>query len=190
MKSYIVPGLDSTDRDLLHNHGIVFYDWNTEIIVNESQMADALQLLGATATEAATEYENMYMLTLVFNTTAPTADGDKRALDRSRRQSRANYIQACQARLQDFVTQAQANVTDGRKKLGPAQDRFVMLSRQQFVAGQGTVSEQDLAEQFERLLEVPKVKAVRVSSGAILVYTETLTASDPRTSQTYELGEY
>jgi len=193
MKSYIVPGLDSTDKDLLHNNGIVFFPWNTEIIVDESQLAEALKLLGATATEAETEYENMYMLTLQFNVLAPTPAGEQRALDRVRKQSRANYIEACKARLQEFVTQAQTKVTDGRNKLGPAQDSFASLSRQLFVAQQrddGERLKQELDEQFERLLAVPHVKAVRVTTGAILVYTDTICATDARTGLRHELGEF
>ena len=193
MKSYIVPGLDSTDKDLLHNNGIVFFPWNTEIIVDESQLAEALRLLGATATEAATEYENMYMLTLTFNLPAVTPAGEKRALDRSRRQSRINYIEACKARLQEFVTQAQTKANEGRNKLGPAQDSFASLARQMFVAGQRSDSERlkaEFAEQFDRLLAVPHVKAARVTTGAILVYTDTICATDPRTGLGHELGEF
>ncbi|HEY9868416.1 MAG TPA: hypothetical protein V6D08_04570 [Candidatus Obscuribacterales bacterium] len=193
MKTYIVPGLDNVDRELLHNHGVLFYPWGTEIIVDQSQLPAALQLLNATATEAPTEYEGMYMLTLQFNTMVSAESADKRALDRARSQSRANYIQACQARLKDFLTQAQQKVSEHRKKLSPAQDSFVALARQRFLAAQGKVDERmerEFREQFQRLLATPKVRAVRVTSGALLVYTETLYARDPRTGLRHELGEY
>ncbi|HEY9786785.1 MAG TPA: hypothetical protein V6D17_15390, partial [Candidatus Obscuribacterales bacterium] len=194
MKSYIVPGLDDTDKLLLHNNGMVFYQWDAEnIIINESQLPQLLELLDATASEAATEYENMYMLTLQFNMTAGSNNGGNRAADRARLQSRAKYIQACSARLTAVLNEATAKVEDRKKKLGPAQEAFVSSARYSYIASNKKSEEElarEFAEQFERLKAVPKVRAVRVTNGAILVYTETLYATDPATKLRHELGAY
>lgn len=192
MKSYIVKGLDSNDRELLHVNGVVFYPWDTDdLIINESQLNLFLKLLEATATEQATEFEGMYLLNLQFNTSAASG-ASGRALDRARAQSRAKYIEVCSARLAEFINQASSRTEGRRKALKPAQEGFGRLSRQVFLTEQSDRSELEeaFAEQFERLSQVEKVKAVRVTNGALLVYTDLLKATDQLTGVEHDLGEF
>lgn len=193
MKSYIVCGLDNSDKGLLHNHGVVFYDWDTDIIIDQSQLEPALRILNATASEAATEYEDLYKLTLQFNATVNAVDGRNRVLDRAHAQSRAYYIQACSYRLKALVDEAQARVNGGRQKLLSAQESFVWLARQHNLSRM-PVSEdklkQQFADQFQRLIKTPKVAAIRVGSGCLLVYTDMLYAINPGTGVRHQLGQY
>lgn len=193
MKSFIIPGLDNNDKQLLHNHGVIFYPWNgDDILINETQLENVLQILDATATQQVTEYEDMLQLTLTFNPTAKTNVAG-RVMDRAHAQSRANYIKVTSQRLAEFINQATSRTAEKKKKVGPAADRFVKLARQSYVAqnaGDKAALEQFFADQYEQLLQVPKVRAVRVTSGAILVYTDLLTATDPKTGITHELGEF
>ncbi|MBI4533896.1 MAG: hypothetical protein HY711_08095 [Candidatus Melainabacteria bacterium] len=193
MKSYIVCGLDNSDKGLLHNHGVVFYDWNTDIIIDQTQLEPTLSILNATATEAPTEYEDLYKLTLQFNAKAESTGDKNRVLDRAHAQSRASYIQACSYRLKGLENEAQAKVSDGRQKLVSAQESFVWLARQHHLSGtrvQEDKLRQTFAEQFQRLINVPKVRAIRVSNGSILVYTDMLYARNPGTGLLHELGQY
>ena len=197
MKSYIVPNLDNNDKQMLHDHGVVYYPWdNVSIIIGETHLEQTLRLLGATATEKETEYEGFYQLTLTFtpavNATAPATQRG-RHYDAATQASRARYIELCSARLGSMAKQAVARINSRKQKLVPAQELFVKNARHHFV-GSTNLSEDALktrfSEEYDRLLAVDKVKAVRVTNGALLVFTETLIAVNPKSDKRHELGEY
>ncbi|MCC7531767.1 MAG: hypothetical protein IT342_24905 [Candidatus Melainabacteria bacterium] len=196
MKSYIVPNLDNNDKQMLHDHGVVFYPWdNISIIVEQAQLEHALQLLGATATEQATEYEGFFLLTLTFTPVQTMVTGNQRGrqYDMATAASRARYIELCSARLGDMARQAMAKINNRKLKLGPAQEVFVKNARHHFV-GATNLPEDALrkrfADEYDRLTAVDKVKAVRVTNGALLVFTHPLIATNPRGGRKHELGEY
>lgn len=197
MKSYIVPNLDNNDKQMLHDHGVVYYPWDdVSIIIGESHLEQALRLLGATATEKETEYEGFYQLTLTFTPT-PNAVAQTnprgRQYDATTQASRARYIELCSARLGDMAKQAVAKINNRKQKLVPAQEVFVKNARHHF-CGSTNLPEDALktrfSDEYDRLLAVDKVKAVRVTNGALLVFTDTLVATHPKTGKRHELGEY
>lgn len=195
MKSYIVPNLDNNDKQMLHDHGVVYFPWNNDIMIDPTQLEHVLQLLGATATEQATEFEGMFLLTLAFNA-APISRQPKNTGSRfnmAHAASRARYIEICSARLGELARQAQAKVIERKQKLAPAQESFIKASRSHFVTttqSSEAALKANFAEQFDRLASVEKVKAVRVTNGAVLVYTDCLFARDPRTKLLHELGSF
>lgn len=197
MKSYIVPNLDSNDKQMLHDHGVVYYPWdNVSIIIGEAHLEQALRLLGATATEQATEFEGFYMLTLTFNP-APTVvapvSGRARQYDMATSASRTRYIELCSARLGDMAKQAMAKVNSRKQKLSTAQETFVKYARNHFVGASSLPEDalkQRFSDEYDRLIVTDKVKAVRVTTGALLVFTDTLVATNPKDGRRHELGEF
>ena len=194
MKSYIVTGVDDVDKRMLHNNGVVFYPWDTDIVIDQTQLDLVLSLLNATATEAATEFENMYKLTLQFNVIAPAGNTTKnRAVDRARAQSRAKYIEVCSSRLNEFLVEATTKTSEARQKLLPAQSNFVLSARLRYLADKSKPADElkrEFDEQFQRLTQIPKVETVRVTNGAILIYTDTLYATNPNSGLSHELGKF
>lgn len=51
MKSCILKRIDEVQRRKLSEHGVIFYDWNQDIVVGQDQMALVLELLDAQAEE-------------------------------------------------------------------------------------------------------------------------------------------
>ncbi len=196
MKSYIVPNLDNNDKQMLHDHGVVYYPWdNVSIIVEQAQLEQTLKLLGATATEQATEYEGFFLLTLTFTPvhTVVTGNSRGRQYDMATTASRARYIELCSARLGDMAKQAMAKINNRKLKLGPAQEVFVKNARHHFVGSTSLPEDalkQRFADEYDRLIAVDKVKAVRVTNGALLVFTHPLIATNPKGGKRHELGEY
>ncbi len=196
MKSYIVPNLDNNDKQMLHDHGVVYYPWdNVSIIVEQAQLEHTLKLLGATATEQATEYEGFFLLTLTFTPVQTVVTGNSRGrqYDMATTASRARYIELCSARLGDMAKQAMAKINNRKLKLGPAQEVFVKNARHHFVGSTSLPEDalkQRFADEYDRLIAVDKVKAVRVTNGALLVFTHPLIATNPQGGKRHELGEY
>lgn len=208
MNSYIIPNLDQHDRQMLHDHGVVFFPWCSDIITDDTQIKKALNLLGATATKEATEIPDVFQLTLVFDplpapqTSAPRMDRLKTTQPTKahsvgggiqKSDTRQRYVSLCSSRLRDLSAQAEKQIEDRKPKLASAQNAFVQTSRKHFVGSNKLTEDQlkrSFAEQFERLLSLNKVKTVRVTNGTILVYTETLFAIDPATGNNHELGRY
>ncbi len=196
MKSYIVPNLDNNDKQMLHDHGVVYYPWdNVSIIVEQNQLEQTLRLLGATATEQATEFEGFFLLALTFTPvqTMVTGNARGRQYDMATAASRTRYIELCSARLGDMAKQAMAKISSRKLKLGPAQEVFVKNARHHFVGANNlaeTALKQRFADEYDRLIAVDKVKAVRVTNGALLVFTHPLIATNPKDGRRHQLGEY
>lgn len=185
MKSYLMPGLDATQLDRLRQAGVVYYDWAAnEILVEETHLQAALKTLGATATEEATQYENTFKLALRFS--AQTASQRQTAVDDSpRARARAHYIKICSARVQAVLTEAQTALAERRKQLPASSNQFAALSRAAALASEPLHARKatELADEVERIQEMPQVKEIRVVPGALLVYTTMLycTTSGART---------
>ncbi len=218
MNSYIIPNLDENDRQMLHEHGVVFFPWAEGIIFDQTQLEKSLQLLGATATEQASDIENVSLLNLHFDpisvaraaanspsaaqlnqrSSRPRANQSqtKRRLDGPQSDTnhdaaRRHYIEICSSRLKELTVQSEEKIAQRKLKLESAQEHFIETSRKHFV-GKANLTEDAIRsnsiEQFERLLQVDKVRTVRVTSGAILIYTDMLYATDPATGSRRELG--
>jgi hypothetical protein len=199
MKSYILRAVDTTLRQRLIDSGVTFYDWNSDVVVEQAQYKLALAALNARGTEKATEYENMFEVALEYGrdelrpaqeegiSAAVSAQVEERA------QARAGYILACAARFKGLLDQAANDLTAKQKSLTPVQSRFVTLSRQAHIAADiqdnATRSARWL-EEFQRLSQVPKIHAVRVTRGAILLYTDLIYATKAGTNKRHELGKF
>jgi hypothetical protein len=215
MNSYIIPNFDENDRQMLHEHGVVFFPWAEGIIFDHTQLQKSLQLLGARATQQPSDIEQVFLLTLHFDpisvaraaADSPSAaqlpsrqranpSQTKRQLDGSQSDTnhsaaRRHYIEICSSRLKDLTVQSEEKIAQRKLKLASAQDHFIETMRKHFV-GKAKLTEEAIRsssiEQFERLLLVDKVRTVRVTSGAILIYTDMLYATDPATGSRRELG--
>lgn len=196
MKSYLVPGLDVAQKQRLTDAGINFYAFDdTSVIVEEPQLAALLSALGATATESATEFENMFKLKLRFRKAQDQAAAAPLPVrgDPALAQARQQYIAICGERVKKALKAAADNVGSLKRDVADYQQRFFDLTRLD-AFGRVSMTEDEqrraLAEEFERLRAVPRVLDVRVIQGAVLVYTDVLYAIHPETGATHELGKF
>ncbi len=186
MKSYILPLLGRSDRELLRKYGIRYHDWVEGIMLEQTQLEVALQVLNLTTVkEDATEYEGVVRLTVKKLTS------DTRVTD-ALQTTRNSYIQICSNREAHARSAALAELAVLKHQLTDAQDAFALQSRNDFI--RSLKSDEDLrskfAEQFERLLALDKVESVRVSRGNIFAYTNTLCAVCPETGASHQLGRF
>lgn len=207
MKSYILRGVDASLRKRLTDSGVLFYELDAnDVIVEPSQYSWALECLNATGSEkASAEYENMVVVTLKYGRAA-AEDGKAAAAaqlaaqqaalseqEKLRAQARQGYIQACSARLKDAVEAATKDSAAKQQKLSPVAARLFTLARQAHVAANPPAapgSFQRYQEEFSRIREVAKISGVRVSNGALLLFTDLVHATNPKTKERHELGKF
>lgn len=193
MKSYLMPGLDGAQRQRLTDAGVVFYDWAGDLLVEEPHLHTALKVLGATATEQATDYENMFKLALRYVSADAPKTRRKATDDSPLARSRAQYIKTCSVRVQALVAEA-VNVAAAKQGALPAAyTLFAQWARINSFATEKLDEQRKVAEfvdQLQRLLEIPQVKDVRVIPGVLLVYTHKLYASARDTRARHEIGEF
>lgn len=186
MKSYILPLLSRSDKDLLRKYGIRFHDWVDGILLDTTQLEVALQVLNLTIIkEDATGYEGIVQLSVRKLT------GDTRAAD-PLQTARNSYIQMCSIREARARSAALAELAVLKHQLTAAQDEFAHRSRHAFVSAlKGDDDRQSkFSEQFESLLAVNKVESVRVCRGSIFAYTSSLCAVCPETGASHQLGRF
>lgn len=202
MKTYILTGVSSSQRQTLAAAGVVFHDCGNNVMVDETNLPLACSTLGASYIEAPTDHEGLVMLTLTYssskgtvNTQTPQTSQTPQAppVDPRYARSRANYIASCHVRLERIKEDAKKLVKANQGKLLPLQERFIALAR----AAQCTTDnksksllEEQFAAEFERIASAPKVVSLRVINGALLVYTDTLYLTSPGTSEKQELGSF
>jgi|GEM_PF-4473021 len=193
MKSYLVPGLDDAQKQRLTDAGINFYAFDeANLIVEEPQLATLLEALNATGTESTTEFENMFKLKLRYRT-APAEPVPQPQGDPALAQARQQYIEICGERVKKALKEASDKVAAAKSEIRDSEQRFFDLTRlDAFGRVSGSEEEQRVAfaQEFERLLAVPRVLDVRVIQGAVLVYTDLLHATHPETGATHELGKF
>jgi hypothetical protein len=197
MKSYLVPGLDGAQRQRLQDAGVIFYEWAGDTLIQEDQLQLALKTLGAaTATEEATEYENMFKLALRYRTAEDNRPKQfPGGLDPNspRGKSRAQYIKICQARVQALIGEAQTAAQNLRNALPAACNAFAQTSRAAaFANGPGDEAKRkaEFVEELSRLREIPQVREVRCLPGALYVYTHKLYATRRDTGSKHDIGEF
>lgn len=67
MKTYVLPGISTAQRGQLSVAGIPFSKWGSGILITgERSLGEALAVLGATATETATDYEDFVEILLHY----------------------------------------------------------------------------------------------------------------------------
>jgi hypothetical protein len=189
-----MPGLDGAQRQRLIEAGIIFYDWAGDLLVEEPQLQAALKVLGATATEQATDYENMFKLALRYvSADAPKPKRKARDEDSPLARSRALYIKTCSSRVQALVAEAVNVAAQKQGALPAAYTLFAQWSRIESFAKE-KLDEQakraEFVEELQRLREIPQVRDVRVVPGVLLVYTHKLYATARDTKARHEVGEF
>ena len=197
MKSYLLPGLDGAQRQRLVNAGVTFYEWAGDTLIEEPQLKQALETLGvASATEQATDFENMFRVSLRFRgpeDERPRVVGLGLDPNSPRGRAREQYIKICSARIQAIV-QDTLNLAVAQQKALPAVlNQFATNSRAvAFASGAGSEAARraEFAQELTRVLEVPQVKDVRVIPGCLCVYTQRLCATNRDTGAKHEIGEF
>jgi len=138
---------------------------------------------------------------IVFITTATEEERAQRAraiAAKGRVQSREAYINSCNGRFNKALESTQRALEKGAIEAQRLQEQLVRKIREQNghqrKLQQMTSSRSDAVEaygkEFDRLLEVPKVRDVRVRDGVVQVFTDTLYCDDPRTTTTHEIGHF
>lgn len=193
MKSYLLPGLDGAQRQRLLERGVRWFDWGSDALIQEDQLQAAMEALGATATEQATEYEGMYKLQLRYRPAETARVEPTVEKDTPRSRARAQYIRICSARVQAVVTAAQNLLVQQQQQLPGAYNQFAQTSRAAALAGaaaEEATKRAEFGDELARIRENPQVKDVRVVPGSLLVYTRMLYATNPGTGRKHEIGEF
>lgn len=106
-----------------------------------------------------------------------------------RETSRRNYIAAVSDRFASQAASAREYVSTIRREVPGMISRYAESSRAEFLSS-GELTREKLEAEFEAITEIDKVKAVRVSSGRVMVHTDMLTATDPSTGEVHHIGEF
>lgn len=210
MKSYVVPGLTADQLKRLKAGGVQYFRWQHDgtLLADEEALRLALEILNARAIETPTELEGIVKISLDYRTSPIDATAAKQTLPPAElpappvrvrpdswESSRALYIRACAARMQEIIKSAFEVFQAKRALLPEAEATFVKLARRSCFAQQ-SLSAAALEERFEReidmIRETPKVARVRVTRGGntILVYTDTLYATAPDSGERHEIGKF
>jgi hypothetical protein len=200
MKSYLVKDLTDEQLSLLTSAGVQHYQWETGIMIEETQLDLALSVLNATGTKTKSKYENVYKLKLTFKkrkkqeSKKEEVDEEARQREAERLQYRKRYIKACESRTKAILDAAASTATGNRKKLSGAKQRFVTSKRAEVfgsskIAGNENAA-QVLVSELERVRMVQGVQGVHVVPNRLLISTEILCATDPETGFRHEIGQF
>ncbi len=200
MKSYLVKDLTDEQLNLLTSAGVQHYQWETGIMIEETQLDLALSVLNATGTKTKSKYENVYKLKLTFKkrkkqeSKREEVDEEARQREAERLQYRKRYIKACESRTKAILDAAASTATGNRKKLSGAKQRFVTSKRAEVfgsskIAGNENAA-QVLVSELERVRMVQGVQGVHVVPNRLLISTEILCATDPETGFRHEIGQF
>ena len=138
---------------------------------------------------------------VVFWKTASEAQKSARAraiAARERAQSREEYIHSCNGRFNKALESTRKAMREGPARVRQLQEELTRKIREvnglqrkleQMESCQNTVVE-TYGKEFDKLLEIPKIRDVRVQNGTIRVFTDTLYCVDPRTSKKHEIGHF
>ncbi len=126
------------------------------------------------------------------------AERQRKLAEERRRRSREQYIQECSKRLKKTLEGTRKKIADGEREVEELQRQLVRRIRE--LAGARRKLEQltscqsgeleRYGKEFDKLLEVPKVRDVQVASGVIKVFTDTLYCTDPRSGRLHEIGAF
>lgn len=192
MKSCILKRIDEVQRRKLSENGVIFYDWNQDIVVGQDQMPLVLELLDAQAEETNTDFQDMVEVVLktravvkVGKMKEPIKDSAAPAVklrDPATERARAAYIKASKQRLKSQLDSAQSSLDELQKRMPGLGAKYAELSRKDFLAA--TSADLDVrrtlsTQEYRRLRAVPDVAAVRVINGSILIHTVGLHATAP-----------
>jgi len=126
------------------------------------------------------------------------AKRQRKLKEEKRRRSRELYIQECSKRFRKTLEGTREKISEGECEIEELQKRLVRKIREvngarrkleQLQSCQGGELEK-YGKEFDKLLEVPKVRDVQVVSGVIKVFTDTLYCTDSRTKRIHEIGRF
>ena len=106
-----------------------------------------------------------------------------------RQVSRQNYVAATMQRFAGLANGARQYISSIRKEVAVKIQASVLASRREFL--QSTeLTREHLEAEFLAITAVDKVARVQISDGCLLVHTEMLQATNPRTGKLHDIGEF
>lgn len=117
---------------------------------------------------------------------------------RQRPKSREAYIRSCNGRFDKALESTRAALKGGPAEVEALQEQLVRKIREQ-VGLQRKLAQMEncrgeavevYGKEFDKLLETPKIRDVRVRDGVIQVFTDTLFCVDPRSKKKHEIGHF
>lgn len=106
-----------------------------------------------------------------------------------RQVSRQNYVAATMQRFAGLANGARQYISSIRKEVPVKIQASVLASRREFL--QSTeLTREHLEAEFLAITAVDKVARVQISDGCLLVHTEMLQATNPRTGKLHDIGEF
>ncbi len=106
-----------------------------------------------------------------------------------RQVSRQNYIAATMQRFAGLANGARQYISSIRKEVPIKIQASVLASRREFLQSTELTREQ-LEAEFLAITSIDKVTRVQISDGCILVHTQMLQATNPRTGKLHDIGEF
>ena len=117
---------------------------------------------------------------------------------RYRAQSREEYIRACNGRFDKALESTQKALKNSPAEVRQLQEQLVLKIREvnglqrklQQMENCRPSAVEAYGKEFDKLLEVPKIREVRVRDGVIQVFTDTLYCVDTRSKKKHEIGHF
>lgn len=120
------------------------------------------------------------------------AEEAQRALDRD------GYVRECGKRFEKTLEGTRQKIAEGKKKIADLQLALTRAIRetmgcerklQQMETCRGG-EESKYGQEFDKLLEVPKVRRVEAKEGKVVIYTDVLYCVDSRSGKRHEIGAF
>lgn len=116
----------------------------------------------------------------------------------ARIQSRAAYVTECAKRFEKTVSGTKKAIADGHAAIAKLQTELVKKIRETRGAERkleqlevcAPAEVEKYGQEFDKLLQVPKVRRVEAKEGKVNVFTEVLFCTDPRTGKRHEIGAF
>jgi hypothetical protein len=187
--TFLIKGLTPEQCQSLTDGGIQLDPWPGGFIFDGEEAAQkAVTILGVRVLRQNTEHNGLTELVLVTsNGPGPTAS------TAHRERSRANYSAARAKASEAALAEARAVFTGAQPWLDRAASSY------RAAVGQACFPEPDwpddklrarFAEEYKRVGAKPKVLSCRPASGAVLVTTDTLCATNDDTGVRHEIGKF
>jgi hypothetical protein len=189
--------VDFTDFSLDGTAGILLDDYNASLAIK--QLCD----IAIVDEEKPSSYEGIIhtrfkpkaddTVTVNASRAAPSRPAPSK-LDAEHEKFKLQYIAACSARNNQFFTQAREALVKHRQKTEPLLANLILEMRAAIIEerkarGESPVDRGAFANEFDALLQVPKVRTVSSGPGTINIYTEMLHCADPSSGKLHEIGE-
>jgi len=210
MKHYFLTGVSEAQKAALNEQMVVLTDMHIDgqngIMLDEENKNFALKILGmAEKGQKATSYAGIILVVYGKDEGGEESKAKPNAVETTRRtlaeldaehkRYRELYMNACSSRINELIKQNREEMVTRRQQIEAVQQKLIHELRALRLdegrsCGLGVIDREVFLSEFDALVEVPRVKDVRVEDGSISVYTEMLFAEDPRSGLRHELGEF